>query len=152
MKLYRGRSEKYEKDLAAVADKLETVSKKEKELDEQRAKMFVEDAVRRQIVDKSEFDFWVDQYAKDPDSVRKLFESRNYSILTKRISLAGDAAPPTDAIMEAKGRVAEMIANDTTKKLTEAEAYNRLWKENPDLFARHVEARRATAEKKGGER
>lgn len=149
-KFYKERSEAYEKQLSEAVRKVEDAEQVKKEAQLQKANLFVEEAERKQIVDKSEHDFWVGRFIEAETETTRLFENRKYSVLSKRLSVAGDGEAPKDPVAEAAARVAEMIANDRSKTLTEPQAYSRLWAEDPKLWERVTEARREKSSK-GGE-
>jgi hypothetical protein len=154
VKTYRDRAETYEKALAenhAAVQRAKTAEKKYQSIE---GTMLIEQAVRDQKIDVVDVPFLSEMYEKSPERVKKFIEEKAYrSILAKQVSLSGDAAPSDDPQVELSVRVAEAMANDTTKALTEAVAVQRIYKADPGLFRRVTEARRAaSAAPKGGER
>jgi hypothetical protein len=150
----RERSDSLQKLLAENHKAVEEAkaAKRKYELAEGRA--FLQQAVNDQKIDKEDMEFLLEDYAKDPERVRKQVEKKGYrSILAKQMSISGEAGPPVNGLVELQIRVAERLANDPTKKLSEVEATNQLYREDPGLFERVTEARRQKAgTSKAGER
>ena len=149
----RERSDNLQKILAENHKNVEDAKAAKKKYQLQEGEIFIDAAIRDQKIDKDDREFYLHDWERDSERVRKQIEKKGYrAVLAKQMSLAGDAVAPIDAIGEARARVAEMIANDTSKKLNEVEAYKRLWREDPDLWKRHTEARESRANPKGGDR
>jgi single-stranded DNA-specific DHH superfamily exonuclease len=115
-------------------------------------KLLIEAARNADKIEKSEEDFYLALWLKDPKLCTKRLESlEEKKYLRRQDSLKGPIGDlPADPLGELAAKTAELIANNS--KLTQAEAVQLAYKQDPKLFERVTEARRATVAAKGGER
>jgi len=91
-------------------------------------------------IDDGEVGFYRDLYASNPDLCQKRLEGlRERKYLRTQESLKGTVTdPPTDAVAEVEGRIAEKIAKDPT--LTHGAAQRMIFDADPELYARYRQA------------
>jgi hypothetical protein len=111
----------------------------------------IQKAIANQIIDKSDEEFWVAQYSKDDEAVKKYIESHKFrQVLSAQTSLQNVKTVTVDPAAELSVHVAEIMANND--KMSEAEAVQAAYRRVPGLFERITEARRVAVASKEGAR
>lgn len=143
--LWKGRAEENQ----ALAMEYKQGNEEKKVLE---GKLLIEAARNADKIDSSEEDFYLSLWLTDEKLCTKRLDSlQEKKYLRKQESLKGTIGDlPADPSGELAAKVAEIIANNN--KLTEAEAVQLAYKNDPKLFERVTEARRAASAAKGGDR
>lgn len=126
--------------------------KAKEDLKEQEGRLLCERQVAKHVIDKSDLEYWVERYTENPEATKKYFAEHAFrAVIATQQSLQGPLEAYTpDPQAELDVKTAEVLANDTTKKMSEAEAVQKVYAKDPGLFQRVTESRRKLAEAKGG--
>jgi hypothetical protein len=122
---------------------------------EQEGARLVDRGIADQKIDKSERDFFINMYREHPDQVSKLLNERSYrQYLARDMRMQGNLkiGPTNENPMdELKAKVAEKLANDTSRTLSEAAAQAEVLREDPTLYERTRQFELGQGAKKGGD-
>ncbi len=134
-----------------LTKKIEENASVAKERDRLLAEMAIEKAVAFQTIDASEREDWIEDYLENRERTERRLAKKHINGILRRaeLGLSSSVVPDPDPFAELKVASGQKMAADKT--LTEAEAVQQVYRENPDLFHRVTEARR-TRVGKGGER
>lgn len=149
IKRVRALNETLVKSLAEAQQEALAGKKAQEELLANEGRMVVRKAIDDQILDEKDEERFVKMYSTDDGKafVEGYIEDHKYrKVLAIQQSLKGVRTAAIDPMAELATRKAEILAN--SKNMTEAQAVEKAYKDDPDLFERVTEARRIAVREK----
>lgn len=115
-----------------------------------QAKVLVEEAIRNKWIDKSEEQYFIEDYVSDPVRTQKRIDDRKYrTILTKHIALRGEA-PEVDVEVEIDDAAQKLMASEPRFKDKPAMARLEVLKRDKTLSEKYRD--KQLGAQKGGDR